>query len=151
MNSKLLAYRPPRIAMLLTALAIGAHLVTPLGNTHVFQSSVFGALFGLAGFAVMMQAWWQFRQERVAICPTSDTDHLITTGIYAFSRNPMYLGLTMMLLGAAVWQGTLPFYATASAYLLIINNAFCPYEEDKLTAAFGDQFKQYRSTVRRWL
>ena len=151
MNNRVLQFRPPRIAMALTMLAALMHFVTPLGEATLYRSAMLGAAIGATGFGVMLTAWWQFKKEQVAICPTSETHHLITDGIYRVTRNPMYLGITMMLLGTAIWLGTLPFYLTAGAYFLIINEMFCPCEEAKLTAAFGDQFTRYASRVRRWV
>jgi len=151
MTTGLVEFRPPRIAMLLCALAIAAHLVTPLGSAPLYSSEFIAAGLGLAGFAVMIQAWWQFKTEQIAICPTERTDHLITGGIYRVTRNPMYLGMTMMLVGVAVWLGTVPFYAAAVAFFMIMNFAFCPYEETKLQAAFDGAYEQYTAQVRRWL
>jgi protein-S-isoprenylcysteine O-methyltransferase Ste14 len=62
----------------------------------------------------------------------------------------MYLGMILMLIGAAILFGTLPFYGAAIAYFAIINWVFCPYEEDKLATAFGCEYETYRSQVRRW-
>ena len=99
----------------------------------------------------MIQAWWQFRQTDVAICPTEKTTELITDGIYRFTRNPMYLGMVMMLTGVAMFVGTLPFYVAAVALFAILNFVFCPYEEEKLSRTFGSRFEQYRGRARRWL
>jgi len=151
MNTRMVEFRPPRIAMLLCGLAIAAHLVTPLGSAPLFSSHTMAAGLGLAGFVVMIQAWWQFRTEQIAICPTERSDHLITGGIYRVTRNPMYLGMTMMLVGVAVWLGTVPFYAAAGVFFVIMNFAFCRFEEAKLHAAFGRAYEQYAAQVRRWL
>ena len=56
-----------------------------------------------------------------------------------------------LLLGCALWAGTVPFYAVFFAYFAVINYVFCPYEEQKLQAAFGEEFPDYRRRVRRWV
>lgn len=99
----------------------------------------------------MMRAWWQFRVKKIAICPTDKTDDLITDGIYHLTRNPMYLGITMMLFGLGAWVGTAPFFAAATGFFVVMNGVFCPYEEAKLTVAFGHNYEQYAAHVRRWL
>jgi protein-S-isoprenylcysteine O-methyltransferase Ste14 len=63
----------------------------------------------------------------------------------------MYLGMMTMLFGLALTLGTLPFYAVAVSFFLIIETTFCPYEEAKLTTAFGESFSRYATRVRRWL
>ncbi len=151
MNKKLIEHRPPRIAMLLLTIGGTLHLITPLGDRPLLMSSFFAASLGLFGFSIMMWAWWQFKKSQVAICPTDDTKHLITDGLYRFTRNPMYLGMLLMLVGVATWFGTAPFFAAAAAFFLIIQVVFCPYEERKLLAAFGADYSAYLIEVRRWI
>jgi protein-S-isoprenylcysteine O-methyltransferase Ste14 len=105
----------------------------------------------MLGFAIMMWGWWLFKIHATAVCPTVASKQLVTEGIYRVTRNPMYLGLIMMLLAIALGVGTLPFYLVTVVYFFIINNVFCPYEEHKLTQAFGERYSLYRDRVRRWL
>lgn len=147
----MVSYRPPRIAFVMLALAVALHWVWPHADTVVFAAPWAGATFLLAGFATMMWAWWLFRRHAVAICPTAPTERLLTRQIYALTRNPMYLGMIAMMLGVAFCFGTLPFYMAALAYFVFIDRVFCQYEEEKLEAAFGDEYRQYRTRVRRWL
>ena len=76
---------------------------------------------------------------------------LITDDIYNLTRNPMYLGILLMLLGTAIGSGGLFFYIATLLFFLIIDRVFCPYEEAKLAHAFSDEFRRYRNRVRRWL
>jgi len=151
MNKKLVEHRPPRIAMLLLFLGGVLHLTTPLGDRPVLPSLFVASVLGISGFAIMMLAWWQFKRRQVAICPTDHTAHLITDGIYRFSRNPMYLGMFFMLVSVGVWFGTAPFFAAAAGFFLIIQLVFCPYEEEKLLVTFGNAYSDYRMAVRRWI
>lgn len=151
MNFRIIDYRPPKIAQLFILAAVGLHWATPLSQLHVYSNPVAGIILGAAGFLVMMWGWWLFRKFDTAICPTARTDRLVTSGVYRFTRNPMYLGIIAMLLAVAILVGTFPFYLAAAAYFVVINNVFCPYEESKLTEAFGDTYASYKRRVRRWL
>jgi protein-S-isoprenylcysteine O-methyltransferase Ste14 len=151
MEHKLLGYRPPRIAMLLLAAAASLHIVTPLGSIAVHPAKSIAVVTIVAGFSIMLWAWWQFRQHSVAICPTVHTERLITTGIYRLTRNPMYLGMIMMLAGVAAWFGSLPFVLATAVYFILINSVFCPYEERKLVAEFSEEYRRYAAQVGRWL
>ena len=144
-------YRPPRIAMSLTVMAALAHWLLPGMETNLFNNRVPGLITGVTGFSIMMRGWWLFRINQTAICPTAPATFLVTGGIYRFTRNPMYLGICLMLFGLAMYTGGLPFYLTAVLFFLIINTYFCPYEENKLTDAFGDQYQNYQRSVRRWI
>ncbi len=147
----LLAFRPPRIAQAMVVIATAVHFVVPEQWQPIFGNIWLGGVLATAGFAIMMLAWGLFRQGGVAICPTEPTSLLIENGIYRFTRNPMYLGIVMMMLGLAVAVGTLPFYIATLAYFLVIEFVFCPFEEVKLESTFGDAFSKYRRRVRRWI
>lgn len=148
---RLVEYRPPRIAITLFAVATSFHLLLPVSWSVNYSAAYLSGAMVSAGFAIMMLAWWQFRGRKVAICPTAKTDHLIMDGVYRFTRNPMYLGMLLMLAGVAFFFGTLPFIAAAAVYFVIIDRWFCRFEEEKLIAAFGHDYEKYRSRVRRWI
>jgi protein-S-isoprenylcysteine O-methyltransferase Ste14 len=95
----------------------------------VFRS--LSRLSALIGFLLIPGAWWQFRQGGIAICPTAPTEGLITHGVYRYTRNPMYFGMMLMLLGIAFFFGPLPFYLAAATVFAILNRVFCPHEEQK--------------------
>jgi protein-S-isoprenylcysteine O-methyltransferase Ste14 len=151
MNAYLVRSRPPRIAYVLLALAAMLHWAVPRADTTAFAAPWAGAALLLTGFALMMWAWWLFQRHAVAICPTAPTERLLTRGIYALTRNPMYLGMIAMMLGVALCVGSLPFYIATLAYSALIDRVFCPYEEEKLEATFGEAYRRYRAHVRRWL
>jgi protein-S-isoprenylcysteine O-methyltransferase Ste14 len=148
-SEQLIGYRPPRIAMCLMIIAMAVHYLIPIS---ILPSSLTAAaLAGVTGFSLMLRAWWLFKVSETAICPTAETTVLITHDVFAASRNPMYLGMVLMLFGCAIYAGTLPFYFAAAMYFAIINFAFCPYEEQKLQETFGEEFLAYKRSVRRWL
>jgi len=151
MTIRLIEYRPPRIAMALLAIATALHVSFPEQSSSHFSSIYLSAVLVSAGFTVMILAWWQFKERKVAICPTASTSYLITDGIYRLTRNPMYLGMATMLGGAAAFIGTLPFYGVTVVYFILMDRCFCPYEEEKLVATFGRDYDSYRSSVRRWI
>lgn len=70
---------------------------------------------------------------------------------YRPPRNPMYLGIVLMLLGLSLTVGTLPFYLATVLFALIIDRHFCRYEEQKLRDTFAVEFDEYAARVRRWL
>jgi len=148
-REQLLEYRPPRIAMLLTLVAIVFHWLIPLTLLPSFPFA--GALTGGLGFVLMLRAWWLFRKQETAICPTAVASVLVTNDVFALTRNPMYLGMILMLLGCALAAGTAPFYVICLVYFTVINYAFCPYEEQNLQGIFGETFSDYKCRVRRWV
>lgn len=145
----ILACRPPRIAMLLLLVAAIWHWFSPAPAVMSFPLTA--ALLVVAGYGMMSWAWWQFQQREVAVCPTAETRALITDGLYGYTRNPMYLGIVMMLGGITLWFGTVPFAIATMLFFLTIQLAFCPFEERKLEASFCEDYIRYRTQVRRWI
>jgi protein-S-isoprenylcysteine O-methyltransferase Ste14 len=76
---------------------------------------------------------------------------LVTHGVFAFSRNPMYLSMMLGLLGVFVALGSLTPLAAVPVFFLIIRRRFIAVEERMLEEAFGDDYRAYKSRVRRWL
>jgi len=142
-------YRPPRIAMSFVLIAVAAHfmLLLPLHPSL----PVAALIFGCAGFALMIRAWWLFKLVNTAICPTETSTTLVTQDVFSISRNPMYLGMSLMLGALALAIGTAPFYIAALGFVAVIDRNFCPYEEQKAVAEFGSGYEVYARRVRRWL
>ena len=151
LSSRVIRFRPPRIALALLCFAALLHWSVPLSRIPVFADTTIAAGLSVAGFALMIRAWWLFRQAGTAVCPTEKSSRMVTGGPYAWTRNPMYLGMIAMLLGVSVFLGTLPFFCATAAYGLVINSVFCPYEEQKLECEFGEHYLRYKRQVRRWL
>ncbi len=125
---------------------VAAARVFDVGNTAV------GVALLIVGLAFAMYPSSLFAKEKTEILPTSETNRvLITYGPYRYTRNPMYLGMLVGLLGIAIWVGTLPLFVAVVLYFCLFNFAFIPFEEAKLQRVFGNQYSAYRSKVRRWL
>jgi len=147
----MIRFRPPRMAMAFVSAAAVLHWLLSDRLPFRLSSQAGGCALGVVGFSVMMRGWWLFKNARVALSPRAETTQLVTHGIYRVTRNPMYLGLVLMMVGLAVSAGSVPFYAAALAYFVVINWVFCRYEEAKLTAHFGNEYAEYSRRVRRWL
>lgn len=146
---RLIAYRPPRIAMTLLMSAVAANAFLPLQWHPALPAAA--TITGLVGFALMIRAWWLFKLKHTAICPTDASSYLVTNDVFSVTRNPMYLGMFMMLMGLALANGNVAFYVAALTYGIVIDRVFCAYEEAKSLAEFGDEYRAYISRVRRWL
>ncbi len=105
----------------------------------------------LAGVAVVILARRELAKGAQPTDPGLPTTRLVTTGVFSLSRNPMYLGAACCLLGVAL-VANLPW----ELGLLLPNLAACQFvligpEERYLHARFGDQYRSYCDSVRRWL
>ena len=148
---KLINLKPPQAALLLLALSVGLHFLIPRAYRGDFARPVYGVAVAGIGFGLMMWAWWCFRQSGTPIRPTDRAVSLVISGPFRFSRNPMYLGILMMLLGVALWVGSLPMLIAPLGFLLLMSLVFIPYEEGRLRELFGEAYNAYSARVRRWL
>lgn len=148
---KILEFRPPRIAVGLLALsAILSHLSPDRTVLH-FPYKFAGTVGILAGFVIMMLAWLGFKKVKTAVCHIGKPTVLVTDGVYRMTRNPMYLGMLLMLAGASFLIGDVPAFIAPVAFYLMLDKVFIPYEEEKMTFLFSDEYQGYAKRTRRWL
>ena len=109
------------------------------------------ALLAVAGAAVIAAALGRFGQAKTPPEPWKPTTALATTGIYARTRNPMYLGMALLLLAVASGSASLGVLLTVPIILLVVDRFVIAREERYLTGLFGAPYTDYRQRVRRWL
>ena len=105
----------------------------------------------LLGIAMAAVSAGKFFRVKTGLEPFEEATVLVTSGFYRFSRNPMYMGMFLLLLGVAFLMGSVGAVLPIPAFMLIIRNNFVLGEERFMQAAFGQQYLDYKSTVRRWL
>jgi protein-S-isoprenylcysteine O-methyltransferase Ste14 len=105
------------------------------------------------GFAIAVAGAFEFWRAKTTVNPLipEAATSMVTSGIYRYSRNPMYLALLFVLFGWAVWLSHLIPFGVLPLFVLYINRFQIEPEERALSAKFGKEFTKYRSTVRRWL
>ncbi len=108
------------------------------------------ALFG-AGLAVALTGSQAFQRAGTTRDPFVESAVLVTGGVYRYSRNPMYLGMVLALLGIGVLLGSLTPLLVVPAFGLLVRWRFIAVEEAMLTATFGQAYTDYQRRVRRWL
>ena len=101
---------------------------------------------GVAGLLAFHRAGTTHSPVRV-----DATCHLVSNGVYGFSRNPMYLGLVMLLLAASLYWGALTPLVVIPLFVAALSRWQIEPEEQVLTDKFGDQYRAYCQQVRRWL
>ena len=148
-GSRIIEVRPPRIAQLLVLIAFVTHWFFPV-SARLYSNATLGVIGIVGGLSLMLVAWRQFKKRDTAVCPTDTPSSLVTDGVFRVSRNPMYLGILITLVGFALIAGSIPFYLAVIAWFVVMDRAFCPYEEEKLTDLFADRYVDYCDRVRRW-
>jgi len=147
--------RPPRIAYLLLAIGTLLEWLRPLsllppGWPAALRNGLGGLLVAL-GLAVMTVALRAFRRAGTNVETPKPAIALVTEGVYEWSRNPMYVALTLIFTGIAVLADSGWLAALAVLYVGVLRVGVIAPEERYLEGKFGDQYRAYRARVRRWL
>jgi protein-S-isoprenylcysteine O-methyltransferase Ste14 len=115
--------------------------------------SMFAFIFCSVGFAIVLAGVFAFRQAKTTVNPLKPetTTAMVTSGIYRFTRNPMYLGFLLVLAGWAMYLSNLLAVALLPLFVLYMNRFQIVPEERALCAKFSQVFTAYKCSVRRWL
>jgi protein-S-isoprenylcysteine O-methyltransferase Ste14 len=110
-------------------------------------------LFFCLGGIVAVPAITAFRSAETTVDPRDPgkATRLVVAGVYRYSRNPMYLGLLFLLIAWAFYLSNLVAFAGVPLFVLAMNRLQIQPEEAAMEAKFGDEFRAYRESVRRWL
>lgn len=145
---------PPPIVAFLVGVAMwmvarllpAAHLAGEVRRMFAGICAGFGVIVAFLGF-------WAFRQAKTTINPVNPekASSLVTSGIYSYTRNPMYVGLTAVLVGWAIWLSA-PWALLGPVALMLYLTRFQILPEERvMSSKFDAAYDDYRKRVRRWL
>lgn len=154
--------RAPRLELKIPPLALAVVVAVlmwlvakylPVIEVDRVFAGVVAAGLAIGGIGCIVAGVLQFRASSTTVNPTrpDTTATLVTGGIYGRTRNPMYVGMTLMLLGWSVWLGSVYALILPVTFVLYMNRFQIAPEEKALHALFGTEFLTYKSRVRRWL
>lgn len=112
---------------------------------------VIGGAAILAGLLLLVVANGLFTRAGTDVIPFRNVSTLVTHGVYRYSRNPMYLGMVLVLAGCAVTVGAATALAVPVLFAVIIERRFIRAEEQMLRELFPGEYAAYCARVRRWL
>ncbi len=112
---------------------------------------VIGILLMLGALAIDFSAMRAMKAANTTIMPTKGSDHLVTSGAFSLSRNPIYLANTMLTIGAGLTFGIAWFILLAFIAAWLTQKLAIKREETHLEHRFGKAFRDYRKRVRRWV
>ncbi len=144
---------PPLVVALLAAAMWGLDRAFPAGRiAFAGQQSLAVALLALAA-ALMAAAVVSFASAKTTINPLrpANASHLITTGVFRWSRNPIYLADLLLLAAWAVWLGNFANVVWLAVFVAYINRFQIRPEEAALSRLFVAEYATYCARVRRWL
>ena len=148
MNNKI----PPPIVTLISGLAIYfSRNLFP--NHNGLLIDVFSPLLLICGIIIIRTAFLSFKKHQTTINPLNltKTSSLVNTGIFKYTRNPMYLGMVFLLLPIALKFNLYGGLIVILLFFSFITKFQIIPEESAMEKLFGKEFKNYKKTTRRWL
>jgi len=110
-----------------------------------------GAAPAVLGVLIVLISAGLFRFRKTTINPFGEPAVVVQDGFYRFSRNPMYLGMLLVLTGVGLWLGNVLALLLAPAFAAIMTRGYIAREEQVLETRFGVVYRAYRARVRRWV
>lgn len=145
-----LKIHPPILVAILLATGLVLHFILPeardTGWHHVLGLVLVAGGVGLSCFAAAI-----FAARDTTKNPYGEPSVFVAEPPYTFTRNPMYLGLAVALLGFAVFFDSIVMLLGPAVFYAAIDTIVIPREEASMLAHFGEQYREYQSRVRRWL
>jgi len=145
-----------KIPPLLVALIFGAliwALPSPYEKSNSMVLYVLSGILFFIGSMVSVLGVWEFKKQKTTVNPMSpqESNSLVIRGIYKFSRNPMYLGFFLWLLSLGIFLRN-PFSLILAAGFILYMNYFQIFPEERVLAdSFGEDYLEYKNSVRRWI
>lgn len=142
---------PPVYFIVLSVISIALNFIFPIKEIIYAPFSYLGII--VIGFGIAMNLWTHaiYKKRNTTVLPSGSPTSLVTSGPFRISRNPMYLGMTAMLLGIAIFLGSLVTFVFPLIFIVIIQTKFIPMEEKNLERIFGKEYGDYKRKVRRWV
>ncbi|QLG87217.1 isoprenylcysteine carboxylmethyltransferase family protein [Chitinibacter bivalviorum] len=144
---------PMALVLIIAILQAGLAAALPQLNVQLPLNGPIGLMLIMLGIAVVLAGGHAFRRAQTTFDPRQPkaASQLVQRGIYAYSRNPMYLGFLLVLIGWADWQANLAAFTLLPLFVGYLNRFQIAPEEQAMRELFGAEFDAYCAKVRRWL
>jgi protein-S-isoprenylcysteine O-methyltransferase Ste14 len=142
---------PPAYAALSIMVTAILHFLLPVAILIPFPWDLVGVVPVFVGIVFVAVAIKAFHRFNTTLEPYQKPSALVTNGVFRISRNPIYLGYALVLLGLAVIEGSLTPYVAVAGFVVLIDRLFISAEEQILSEQFGKAWQEYKKTTRRWI
>ena len=142
---------PPAIGLLIVFAGIAAGFIKSLHFIYGNARYITGAALLAVSVAIGLAAFLKMKSAGTNVDVRKPTTKVVTDGIYAYSRNPIYVGLIVLLIAIAVLLNNLWIIIFTPVFVAILRKGVIEREEQYLEEKFGARFTEYKKRVRRWI
>jgi len=144
-------FPPPLVFLTLILAAYGGHHFWPMRLGSLSGFKTIGVVIVIMGFCIAILAFRSFKRAKTNIEPWKPTTKIVSTGIFAYSRNPIYGALCLITIGTGAFFNSVWILLSFIPSAVIIYYIAIKKEEVYLEEKFGKEYLHYKNKVRRWL
>lgn len=142
---------PPQTLLLSVITMLVLNFLYPVLDIIYYPFTLIGVFPLVLGLMISISGSKLFEKIGTNIKTFNKPDKLVTQSLFAYSRNPMYLGFVLLLLGISILLGSLSPFIISFFYFMLLNNWYIPFEEKCCEETLGEEYLAYKSIVRRWI
>jgi protein-S-isoprenylcysteine O-methyltransferase Ste14 len=142
---------PPKLFVIFIIHIVVLYLLSPGKKIIKPPYHYSGIILIIFGLGLTLWAYYLFKKDKTTVKPYENPAKLVTQGPFLASRNPMYLGLSMVLVGLTIFLGSLLTFVFPISFIIIMDVFFIRFEEQNLERIFCKSYLDYKQKVRRWL
>ena len=141
---------PPKLIVYSILIMVILYFFVPKFNLIAFPYNLLGILIAFSGFMLMGKARYLFTKHQTTV-KIEKSNNMINEGVFSKTRNPMYLGMTILILGLSTFSTNAFALLLPLFFMIIVRLKFIKQEEKLMLDTFGDNYKEYKKEVRRWI
>ena len=146
------AWRPAALQVSSVLLGLVIHAFWPVEIPLAAEFGGFAIVLFLGlSLLILALSFREFARAKTSLRPDRRANALIRTGPFAYSRNPLYVAVVLLILGIGVWVNSTWIWVMVAPLVLVMNTAVIVREERHLEQRFGREYIDYKRAVRRWL
>ncbi|MCC5857847.1 MAG: isoprenylcysteine carboxylmethyltransferase family protein [Ectothiorhodospiraceae bacterium] len=142
---------PPLIYLGVFVIGAGLSLVLPVAEMPKLPLRMLAGVLVILWLVFDLGSMLVFHRAKTGIAPAQPVTQLVTWGPYRYTRNPMYLGMLCLYLAASIWFNLLWALLFLPLLIWLISRYVIAKEEEYMERKFGEDYRQYREKVRRWI
>jgi protein-S-isoprenylcysteine O-methyltransferase Ste14 len=127
------------------------HFIFPIYKFIENYWKLIGIATFLSGILLNLLADRSIKKNKTTVKPGEDSEVLIKNGVFRISRNPMYLGMSLIHLGIGIFLGSISPFLVIPVFIYLVEKRFIALEEQKLEEKFGIEWNNYKKFVRKWI
>lgn len=142
---------PPFFLFISVLVMVFIHFIFPMQIIILTPYNYLGIILIISGLTIAKKTEQHFSKIDTEIHTFKKPKKLVTDGFFQYSRNPIYIGFVMILLGSNIVLGSLTPFVLIVIFIFVTNCWYIPFEEKKMQEQFGQEYENYKKEVRRWI